>query len=704
MDQFLNIDAFVKLYIPWTTRPNNVPDEQHDNDTVVHSTQTAMEGTYTIGGVSPDFATFTDATNALVTYGVCASVTFNVRGGKYTERIDIQNLVGTSSTNTITFQPDPNNTNLVEVEFNATQSSEDGVILIVNSSFITFDGINVETLNSGGLATVIWTKGGSDLTFKNLTTTCTASANDFNVYVEQTENITFDNVELIEGYYGFYLYGNSQAYPKGLTVTNCSVSDVYYYGIFTQYYDDINISGNKVDMNDPSTSYFYNRSIYVYSYNGNNVTVSDNYTEDLGYGVYLYLGGSKNVGDIRVVNNKIRVGDTTNTTNAYAYYGLYYYGGFGTVAHNTILREKNFSSGGYTCYINGGLNEFYNNLIMTVGSGASIQVNGSFAITEADYNAYANYTSSNGTPSGGLSTMTGNGYGANSLAFSSEIFTSLDSLYTCFDSLVGMGTYMMDIPNDIDGIARNTAAPTIGASEYTTPDAFSLGDDFNLCSGDTTYIGQEVNGATFTWNTGDTTGVLMVTTPGSYNVTMKGGCGDANGSVVVSAGEAIPTFSNSRSWLTAVFTNTSANATSYMWDFDDGSTSTDEHPVHLFPSTGVYNVCLTATGECGDETTCQSVEVSDYVGITENALSDAVSIYPNPATDVLTINVDNVIGDELNIELSNIAGQVVVTRSLSEFNGTAKEDIDVNDLTEGVYFVKVYTNEATTTVRVVVQK
>ena len=79
-------------------------------------------------------------------------------------------------------------------------------------------------------------------------------------------------------------------------------------------------------------------------------------------------------------------------------------------------------------------------------------------------------------------------------------------------------------------------------------------------------------------------------------------------------------------------------------------------------------------------------------------------IIPNPATDVLTINVDNVIGDELNIELSNIAGQIVVTRKIAEFNGTAKEDIDVNELTEGVYFVKVYTNEATTTVRVVVQK
>jgi PKD repeat protein len=205
-------------------------------------------------------------------------------------------------------------------------------------------------------------------------------------------------------------------------------------------------------------------------------------------------------------------------------------------------------------------------------------------------------------------------------------------------------------------------------------------------------------------NTGDTTGLILVTMPGTYSVNMTGGCGAAQGSIIVSAGEAIPAFTNTRSWLTAIFTNASTNADTYSWDFDDGSTSTDEHPNHLFPATGSYNVCLTATGECGSETTCQTVELSDYVGITENSLSDAVSIYPNPASDVLTINVDNVIGDELTIELSNIAGQVVITRSLSEFNGSAKEDIDVNDLTEGVYFVKVYTNEATTTVRVVVQK
>lgn len=42
------------------------------------------------------------------------------------------------------------------------------------------------------------------------------------------------------------------------------------------------------------------------------------------------------------------------------------------------------------------------------------------------------------------------------------------------------------------------------------------------------------------------------------------------------------------------FTNHSENATSYEWDFGDGSTSTASNPVHYYASTGTYTVTLTA--------------------------------------------------------------------------------------------------------------
>ncbi len=49
------------------------------------------------------------------------------------------------------------------------------------------------------------------------------------------------------------------------------------------------------------------------------------------------------------------------------------------------------------------------------------------------------------------------------------------------------------------------------------------------------------------------------------------------------------------------FTNLSANANSYLWDFGDGNTSTDENPTHIYNSLGVYTVSLIADGGvCGD--------------------------------------------------------------------------------------------------------
>ncbi len=64
---------------------------------------------------------------------------------------------------------------------------------------------------------------------------------------------------------------------------------------------------------------------------------------------------------------------------------------------------------------------------------------------------------------------------------------------------------------------------------------------------------------------------------------------------------------------TATFTNTSALADSYTWDFGDGNTSTDENPVHTYASDGVYEVTLTANNDNGQTTTTQPVTIATGV-------------------------------------------------------------------------------------------
>ncbi|MBR9919974.1 MAG: PKD domain-containing protein [Bacteroidetes bacterium] len=51
------------------------------------------------------------------------------------------------------------------------------------------------------------------------------------------------------------------------------------------------------------------------------------------------------------------------------------------------------------------------------------------------------------------------------------------------------------------------------------------------------------------------------------------------------------------------FTSTSsANATSFLWDFGDGSMSTEENPSHVYDEEGFYLVTLTVSNSCGSNT------------------------------------------------------------------------------------------------------
>lgn len=60
----------------------------------------------------------------------------------------------------------------------------------------------------------------------------------------------------------------------------------------------------------------------------------------------------------------------------------------------------------------------------------------------------------------------------------------------------------------------------------------------------------------------------------------------------------------------ATFTDTSMNAVSWLWDFGDGTTSTDQNPDHVFGSPGYHSVSLTITTADGcTYTTMQSNSV-----------------------------------------------------------------------------------------------
>jgi PKD repeat protein len=57
------------------------------------------------------------------------------------------------------------------------------------------------------------------------------------------------------------------------------------------------------------------------------------------------------------------------------------------------------------------------------------------------------------------------------------------------------------------------------------------------------------------------------------------------------------------------FRNSSLYGNSWIWEFDDGTTSTEAEPIHVFNNDGIYNVKLTVTGEGGIKYVYHRVEV-----------------------------------------------------------------------------------------------
>lgn len=60
------------------------------------------------------------------------------------------------------------------------------------------------------------------------------------------------------------------------------------------------------------------------------------------------------------------------------------------------------------------------------------------------------------------------------------------------------------------------------------------------------------------------------------------------------------------------FTNlSSGNSVSYLWDFGDGTTSTEKNPLHVYAQSGYYTVTLTAKGEVDTDVAEQTVLIND---------------------------------------------------------------------------------------------
>ena len=91
--------------------------------------------------------------------------------------------------------------------------------------------------------------------------------------------------------------------------------------------------------------------------------------------------------------------------------------------------------------------------------------------------------------------------------------------------------------------------------------------------------------------------------------------------------------------------------------------------------------------------------------LTEKAINPMTStrVYPNPATDVLNIEVSASQASEMSINVYNIMGQNVMNETVNISAGINRPSISTSDLNSGIYFVTVKANGFENTMKFVVK-
>lgn len=119
------------VFVIWSGLPNGVSDTYPANDTssIYYFNKLPMQGTYTIGGVSPDIPTISEAFYRLNQYGICGDVTLNIRDGIYLERLQLDSIASSSPNYHVTIQSESLDANLVSIKNTDVLPQEPGLSL-----------------------------------------------------------------------------------------------------------------------------------------------------------------------------------------------------------------------------------------------------------------------------------------------------------------------------------------------------------------------------------------------------------------------------------------------------------------------------------------------------------------------------------------------------------------------------------------------
>ncbi|MBE0653827.1 MAG: VCBS repeat-containing protein, partial [Bacteroidales bacterium] len=426
---------------------------------------------------SQDYTDIASAISDLHANGIDSPVVFNIIPGTYTVHVTMNQIVGASETNNITFQSSTQDSSAVILQYEAAGLDDNWIFLLDGPDYLNFNHLTFKTRGESVYGTIFMFDGfSSHVSFNNnaflgkysgggATARETIISAIVSYPAEQSfSNLHFTNNYFYRGSYALHLQGPNTTYQSGVVVNNNIFEETGYCCTYCNFCYAPQINNNTME----AISY----GIRVNGdYGGGNYSFNKIYSDNWGMSIqrmgtggvralisnnFVTIGENGNYG-ITIVNS-VYTDVLNNSVNVLSksWDAAAFYSGYGVNTTPTVTVKNNNFSCEYSPYV---LEVITENVIGEMS-------NNNF-YTAGNYIATWAYTKVFDIKE--LQDLTG--MNANSLSVYPHFVSDRD-LHTTAPWLNNQGAYLALVSEDIDGESRSMA-PDIGADEFTPDPAFT---------------------------------------------------------------------------------------------------------------------------------------------------------------------------------------------------------------------------------------